>query len=204
MSGFESFDWATFRMVAGIIAAVVSFIAHPLYIWAIVVKKETKPHFFTWFISSVVAGSSLFLFNKAEGGDPIYMLIGDFLGLTTIAILALLVGNGKKKDSWDWGCLVSALIGIVIYIVYKNAFVAFVAVLCAEALGLIPTIRKTYKSSEQEDFLAWSFTTAGNVLNLLAVNWANATDMVYVIAILVVDGIVFSLIVRGKFIVKRS
>lgn len=199
---FFDFDLATFRMVVGIVAAIVSFIAHPLYIWAVVVKKETKPHFFTWLISSMISGVSLFLFSKADGGDPVYMLVGDFVGLTIIAVVSIFWGNGKEKDSWDWTCLVGAIVGVVVYMVYKNAFVAFVAVLCAEAIGLIPTIRKTNENPEQEDFVAWAFTCAGNVLNLFAVNWLNATDMVYVLVVLVMDGIVFSLILRGKMMKK--
>lgn len=197
-----SFDLEDFRKIAAIIAAVVSFVAHPLYVWAMV-RKETKPHLFTWVVSSFIAGSSIFLFNKAEGGDPIYMLVGDFIGLSFIAILSIFMGNGKEKDSWDWSCLIGALIGVGIYVFYRNAFIAFAAVLFAESLGLIPTIRKTYDCPEQEDFLAWTFTFTGNFLNLLAVNWENCTDKVYVITILIIDGIVYALIIRGKLVNKR-
>lgn len=197
MSGFADFDFATLRTVAAVIAAVISFIAHPLYIRAIL-KKETKPHLFTWMVSSLIAGISIFLFYEAEGGEPIYMLIGDFIGLSAIAILAIFMGNGKGKDWWDWSCLVGAFVSIGIYTTYGNALIAFVAVLCAEALGLVPTIRKTYSNPEQEDFLAWSFTCVGNALNLLAVNWKNPADMVYVLAILTTDGLVYLLILRGR------
>lgn len=201
MFDLNSIDLATLRKVAGIIAAVVSFIAHPLYIWAVVAKKETKPHFFYWLISAFIAGVSLLLFDKAEGGDPIYMLIGDFIGFVIIAIVALFFGNGggKKRDGVDWACLIGAFVGIGIYVVFRNALIALSAVLLAEALGAALVARKTYLNPEQEDFLAWLFTCAGNVMNVLAASWSNTADIAYVATILVIDGAIMGLIVRGKF-----
>jgi hypothetical protein len=66
----------------------------------------------------------------------------------------------------------------------------------ADVLALIPTIRKTYESPESEDFVAWSFTCAGNALNFLALSVK--MEWIYVLTIFVIDQVVWMLIFRGR------
>lgn len=176
-------------------AGAVTFLAHPLYVVAIL-KGETKPHILTWIPSAILAGITLFLYGKAGGEETIYVPLGDFIGFGVIAILSLWYG-GKGSISWDdWVCFAIAFFSIYIYLVFGDPIVAFYASLVAEVFALIPTIKKTFYHPEQEDFVAWTFTFLGNLLNFFAI--ANRVEIVYVWVIFIADGIVWALVLRGK------
>lgn len=182
-------------MVIGIVAGVISFLAHPLYIVAIL-KGETKPHILTWVPSAVLAGITLFLYQKAGGEETIYVPMGDFFGLLSIGILSLWYGD-KGSIGWDdWICFSIAALGIGIYLAFGDPLIAFGASLVAEVFALIPTMKKTFWYPVQEDFIAWTFTFVGNLLNFFAM--ANGVEIVYVSVIFIADGIVWVLILRGR------
>lgn len=185
----------TFEMVVGIVAGVISFTAHPLYIIAIL-KKETVPHVMTWFLSALLAGVALFMYSKAGAEETVYVLIGDFIGFSVITVLAFRLRDQVTLSWEDWTCFGGALISIIVYVVFNDAFYAFIATLIAEVLALWPTIRKTFQHPEQEDFIAWTFTFVGNLLNFFAM--ANRIEVLYVTVIFIADGIVWSLILRGR------
>lgn len=187
----------TSKIFWGIVAGVVSFIAHPLYVRSII-KKETTPHIFTWLLATILAGVSLFFYNTAGGGATMFMLAGDFIGFAIIAGLSLIYGKKNRFYFSDWVCLFGALFSVVIFIVFRDAFWAFVAALSADAFALFPTIKKTYYQPLKESFLAWTFTCIGNVMALFAMNWANNVETVYVYTVLVMDGIVWLLIFNKK------
>jgi hypothetical protein len=183
-------------MSIGIIAGVASFLAHPLYIVA-VLKRETVPHIITWVLSAFLAGISVFMYHEAGSQETVYVPLGDFIGLTVIALLALKYGRRGHFSRLDWACVVGGVVGIAIFLIARNPFLAFLATLTAEVLAIIPTMAKTYAFPREEDFLAWTFTIIGNTLNFLALSWANHTELIYVWTIFVADGIVWVLILRG-------
>ena len=184
-------------MVIGIVAGIVSFLAYPLYIVSIL-RKETVPHAITWMLSAILAGISLFLYKTAGGHDTIYVLLGDFVGLTIIAILAWRYGRNGYFSFANWICIGGVFVSITVFLILGNPFVAFLFSLIAEVLALVPTAIKTYKFPKQEGFLAWTFTCAGDCLNLLAMDWGNYTELSYVWTIFVANGIVWILILRGR------
>jgi len=187
-----------FRFVFAVVAAVVSFIAHPLYIRAILRKDEerTVPHLFTWLLSAVLAGVELFFFEAAGGRWTMFVLAGDFVGFIVITGFSFRYGKNGHFDFGDWTCLLGALVSVSVYVVFHNALWAFVMAIFADVLALIPTIRKTYESPESEDFVAWSFTCAGNALNFLALS--ADVEWIYVLTIFIIDQIVWILIFRGR------
>jgi hypothetical protein len=78
----------------------------------------------------------------------------------------------------NWVCVVGGVVGIAIFLIARNPFLAFLATLTAEVLAIIPTMAKTYAFPREEDFLAWTFTIIGNTLNFLALSWANHTELI--------------------------
>ncbi len=186
----------TFSLVIGILAGAVTFLSHPLYI-ASIIRGETKPHVLTWVPSAIIAGITLFLYDKAGGEDTIFAPLGDFVGLSLIAIFSL--WHGKKDvfiDVIDWFCTLIAMIGLIIYVIFDNQFIAFGSSMIAEIFALIPTMRKTLHYPDQEDFLAWTLTFVGNAINFLAMN--NAVEVAYVTTIFIIDGVIWALILRGR------
>jgi len=188
----------TVHMVIGMLAGTITFLSHPLYMAAIV-RGETKPHVLTWVPSAIIAGITLFLYDKVGGEETIYAPLGDFVGLSIIAMLTLWRGERgsiKSIEIEDWFCAAIAMIGLGIYVAFDNPLIAFGASMVAEVFALAPTMRKTIRFPEQEDFVAWTFTFCGNALNFLAMN--HMIEIVYVVVIFTADGIIWALILKGR------
>lgn len=188
-------------MSIGIIAGVISFLAHPLYIVA-VLKRQTVPHIVTWVLSAFLAGISVFMYHEAGSEETIYVPLGDFIGLTIIAALAWKYGRRGNFTWLDWTCLAGGIAGIALFLIAENPFLAFLATLTAEVLAIIPTMAKTYFSPQEEDFLAWTLTILGNTINFFALSWSNHTELIYVWTIFVADGLVWLLILRGMGVAR--
>lgn len=178
----------------GIVAGIISFVAHPLYIWAIL-KSGTKPHLLTWIPSSMLAGVALLVYSEAGGQETIYLVWGDFIGLTMIVVFSWIKkGNGEIFPE-DIICFIGSLVSIAIFVAFHDAKLALWIALVAEVLALFPTARKTYRCPNEEDLLAWCFTLVGDFINIFAIGVF--VETVYVWTLFVADGAVFALILWG-------
>ncbi len=181
--------------VIGIVAGGVSFLAHPLYIWSIL-KKETVPHKVTWTLSALLGFMSLIFYRGSGGHETIYVPLGDFIGLSTIAVLAFWYGRNSSISRTDWLCVIGVIGAIGVFLISRDPLLAFAVALGAEVLALVPTMLKTYKYPREEGFTAWSFTHMGNILNFFAIEQGNNIEVAYVWTIFIADSIVWALILR--------
>lgn len=192
---------------AGIIAGIISFLAHPLYIISIL-KGETIAHPATWIAEILLTLSTLIFLEKAGGEDVKYVIWGDLLGFIVITILAISFAISKKSilrffDKEAILCLLGVLIGIGVFVVSRDPLQALFATLISEFFALWPTIHKVYKELNGESIMAWVFTCLGNAINFFAMHWGNQADMIYVFLIFFIDGIILILLFRG-FIMKTK
>lgn len=198
----------TLPEIAGLAAGLVGFlVGHIWYVYTII-RGQTTAHFLTWALSAFMSGITLFFYTEAGAQDSVYVVWSDLGGFTLISIVAWKYRHeGFKLLTLEHGLIVvSALVAFVIYLLTGNAFVSLVAVIVAEAFTLFPTIKKTLKHPDQEEFIAWTGTISGNTLNIFAIHGIcsaslaeiNVTELVYVLSILVLDGIVWGLILREK------
>lgn len=182
----------------GIVAAIVSFVAHPLYIISII-AGETNPHPTTWISEAVLSGVSLFFLIEAGGGDVQWMLWGDFIGFTLIASFTFYKFGYNNFFKQFFGidsivCFFGVFASIVVFMISKSALLALIATLASEIFALWPTIHKTYKYPNEESELAWILTSLGDAINIGAMQWGNFADMWYVFTVFLVDGLVLFLI----------
>lgn len=184
--------------VSAVIASVVSFLAHPIYIFSII-RGKTIPHPFTWIASVVLSGITLHMFFCSGGGWSGLMLIGDFIGFLVISILSIVYWekSRRKFSISDTIIFIGALMSIGVYLYFDNSVYGLIAALIAEVLAIIPTIKKAYENPDEEDLLAWTFTFAGDAINILAIK--TIIDTMYVMTVYAIDGLVWSIIyARGR------
>lgn len=198
----------TLPEIAGMAAGLIGFlVGHLWYIYTII-KGETTAHFLTWALSALMSGITLFFYTEAGAQDSVYVLWSDLVGFIAISFVAW-KHRHEEFELFTWEhvlIVVAALLAFAVYIVTGEAFVSLVAVIVAEALALLPTIKKTIKHPDQEELIAWTGTISGNVLNIFAIQGlcsfsfakVNMTELVYVISILTLDGVVWGLILREQ------
>lgn len=194
--------------LAGIIAGIFSFLAHPIYIISII-KGETIAHPVTWFSESMLTLSALIFLEKAGGDDVRYVIWGDLFGFAIITVLAFFFVKSKKDSIRFFNkeaifCLFGVFMGIGVFVVSQDPLQALLATLIAEFFALWPTIHKVYKELNGESVMAWIFTCIGNAINFFAMHWGNCADMIYVFLIFFIDGIILVLLFRGLLLKRKK
>ncbi len=159
-------------------------------------RGRTKPHVFTWFIFSLLLSITFFI-QIAEGGGAGAWTTGiEAICCLTIAGLAL---NRGEKDikHLDWFCFVAALIAIVLWLLANQPLLAIIFVICADALGFIPTFRKSYNKPHEETVINYALGAARWPLAILALQSLTLTTFLYPATIAIFDlALVAMLLIR--------
>lgn len=185
------------QFILGIVAGIISFVAYIIYVRSIL-KGESKPNRATWwiwtFMGFVLAAS--YYFSGAR--DSIWSPIVEFIGPLIIALLSIKYGEGGLKDKTDLYCLIGSLFSIILWIIFNSPVVALVINLFIDAFALIPTIKKSYKRPEGENFWAWFGTGIGDAINIFAANSLVFGIIVYPIYMFLADMIIIAILANGK------
>ena len=199
-----NFNFGDIKVVLGIIAGIISFLAYIVYAISIF-RGRTKPSRATWWIWSfmgLVVGLSYY-FSGAV--NTIWVPIVEFIGPLSIALLSIKYGEGGLENKTDLICLFGAVVSIILWIIFDNPVVALVTNLAVDSFALVPTIKKSYLRPEGEDFWAWFGTGIADSLNMFAVEKFTFAILVYPIYMLVSDLIIISiLLLRKNGIIKDA
>jgi hypothetical protein len=196
-----SSEWSR-QEIAGIAAGIVSFGLGHVWYMVTIVRGGTKPHFFTWFLSAIMAALTLVTYKASGAEETILVPLGDFIAFLIIAGLAWKYRQEEEFSREDWWCLGVALTAILLYLILENPLLSFTFILLAEVVTLIPTAMKTWEKPQDEDWIAWAGTCIGNLINFFAINQILEVEWVYVSVVFVADLIIWLLILT-QFIRQR-
>ena len=157
------------RFLLGVMAGLVGLSAGIPYIRSIISKtarQRTVPSRSSWLIWTIL--SIIMALSYEDVGGKIGLNLAWVLVVNTFIILCLSLKYGK--GGWEMGdrwCLAVVLcIGVVWYF-----FPGLALVLCIgmDAVGLWPTIRKSWKDPNTENKAGWALITLASVINLAIV-----------------------------------
>lgn len=197
-----NFDLENIKVVLGLIAGIIAFLAYIIYVISIL-RGKTKPNRATWWIwafMGLVVGLSYY----ASGAqNTIWVPFVEFIGPLSIALLSIKYGEGGLDNKTDLICLFGAILSVILWIIFDNPVIALVSSLVVDSFAIVPTIKKSYLRPEGEDFWAWFGTGIADSLNMFAVEKFIFAILVYPIYMLVSDLIIiFVLLLRKKGIMK--
>lgn len=150
------------------LALIFNIIGNFSYLKA-VIQGRAKPHKVTWFLwalapligfaAQVTQGvgiSSLMTF--AIGFGPVLVFMASFL---------------NKKSDWrinrfDWFCGSISVLAIVFWFITKDAMVALILSLTADAVACIPTLIKSWYFPETEEYKAYLFAGVSAFITTLS------------------------------------
>lgn len=159
------------------------------------VKGKVKPNrvtFLLWSIAPFIAFAAQI--KQGVGLESLMTFSTGFLPFTVF--IALFV---NKKAEWkiikfDIVCGVLSMIGLILWLVTKVGNVAITFSILADGMAAIPTIVKAYKYPDTEMAWPWIATVFGVVLTLLTLNELTFANSGFIIYILLVNTLIFSLV----------
>lgn len=185
----------------GILAGILALAGYIPYIISIL-QGKTQPNRATWFIWTIIGGLLAFSYIAEGDQHSIWLPLGYFFGPLITAILSLRYGYATwtKLDTF---CIVAAIISIVPWVLSDNATFTLIINVFIDSIGAIPTLVKTYKEPETEDFTAWLIFFIANTMQLFAIStWS--LPAIYPIYLFFLAGAMVMFIVKGQIKLRFS
>ncbi len=167
-----------------------------------IIRKNTKPHAYTWLIWSITQGTALAgLFKGKAGLGSLAWSVGE-LFVVAIFFLTLKFGtrNITRKDSI---VLLLALSAIVVWWQLHSPLLAVLMVTAIDLSGYFPSFRKTYHEPWSESPIAWSMFALTSIFSIIALTEFNWLTLPYLIMTSAANAIFVVIIQIRRRIIPR-
>ena len=154
--------------------------------------KPNRVSFLLWSIAPFIAFAAQI--KQGVGLESLMTFSTGFLPF--IIFLASFV---NKKAEWkltrfDIICGVLSILGLILWLVTRVGNIAITFSILADGLAAVPTIIKAYKYPDTEIAWPWIATAFGVVLTLLTLDGLTFANSGFIIYILIVNTLIFSLV----------
>lgn len=159
------------------------------------VKGNVKPNrvsFLLWSIAPFIAFAAQI--KQGVGLESLMTFSTGFLPLLTFAASFVNKKAEWKLTRFDIACGVLSIIGLILWLITKVGNIAILFSILADGLAAIPTVVKAYKYPDTELAWPWIATSFGVVLTLLTLSTWTFANSGFIIYILIMDTIIFSLV----------
>ncbi len=159
------------------------------------VKGKVKPNrvsFLLWSIAPFIAFAAQI--KQGVGLESVMTFSTGFLPITTFAASFVNKNAEWKVTRFDLLCGFLSLVGLVLWLITKVGNVAILFSILADGLAAVPTIVKAYHYPDTELAWPWLATSFGVVLTLLTLSKITFANSGFIIYIMLVNTLIFSLI----------
>lgn len=186
-----------FKPYFGAIALCLGLLAYTFYISS-TLKNHTKPHAFSWLLWTLTTGI-VFTAQITKGGGA-----GSWpTGFTCIVCLAIGIISLLKYDKAytlsDILFISIALLALLPWFFTKNPTASVILIASIDAIGYIPTLRKSYHFPNEEKARTFGINSVKYLFSFLALQEYSAATWVYPLSQIFMNGLVVVLIlIRRK------
>lgn len=180
------------------VGAIISLIGSITYAWN-TVKGRTKPNRVTWFLWAL-APLIAFAAMLGEGVSITYGLMTFMVGFGPLIIFVASFVNKNsvwKITQFDIICGALSILGILAWAVTRTGNTAIFFSLLADALALLPTLIKSWKQPETENYVVFMNAGISAGITLLALKVYDFQHLAFPIYIFV-SCIVLFIIIKFK------
>ncbi len=159
------------------------------------VKGKVKPNrvsFLLWSIAPLIAFAAQI--NQGVGLESLMTFSTGFLPLTVFIASFVNKKAEWKLTKFDLFCGVLSIAGLILWLITKVGNLAIAFSILADGLAALPTITKAYKYPGTEIAWPWIATSFGVILTLLTLDTLTFANSGFIIYILIVNTIIFSLV----------
>jgi len=166
----------------GIAALGLTFVAFYPYVRSIL-RNETKPHVFSWFIWGI-GTIVVFVAQASDGGGYGAWVIG-ISGLITLGIAGLAWRKSADMSfvAMDWLFLLLAGSALPLWFLTDTALAAVIVLTIVDLLGFGPSIRKAFHLPREESAIFFTISALRNAFVLLALENYSWTTILFPAAV---------------------
>jgi hypothetical protein len=191
------------KVLLGGLAVLIGFLSYIPY-FRDILRNKTKPHAFSWLVWSVLTGIAFSAQIVKGGGAGSWINAGTALMCFAVFILAIFKGEKDIKSSDVWS-LIGAGVGIALWFITNNPVLAVILITLIDALGFIPTFRKSFYKPHEETLSTFVISTIKYAISLVALSSFTLTTWLFPASLVLTNGLfVVMLIIRRKVISTSS
>jgi energy-coupling factor transporter transmembrane protein EcfT len=165
-----------------------------------ILQGKTKPHFYTWLIWVLTTGTAAAVLIEGGGAQGGWGLIIVALLMSVVALLSLKYGT-RNVTRGDTVTLALALLAILVWWKLDNPLLSVYLVSLIDAIGYMPTFRKSWEEPESETVVYWFLSGIGALLALFSNAEYNALTVTYLATIGALDiAMMLMLVFRKKML----
>lgn len=195
-----SLDW---HSIVGTLGGILALAAIAPYIKDIL-HGTTRPNIVSYGLWAILLAISIFAQISAGTSWSVVLLIGDFIGTSTIVVLCL-VGYGYSKYGWvEWTCLALAVLAIASWQLTQQPLLAIIFAVLADAMAAVPTIVKAYRDPWSELPVTWLIIAFGALLGILSTTIWDAANLLFPAYLLAVNGLTGIIALTGRRLTKKT
>lgn len=177
-----------FKAVVGFTAIVIGFIGYVPYFQNIF-NGKTKPHAFSWLIWGIL--TAIAFFGQIEGNaGPGAWVTGFSAAICLVIFLIALIKGSKDFPLVDWLALAGSALALLLWYLTNSPLAAVILITIIDALGFIPTFRKSFYRPNEETTFTFSMSALKFSLGIIALNEYSIITVLYPLS-LVITNIVF-------------
>lgn len=159
------------------------------------VKGKTKPNRVTWFMWALAP--LVAFFAEIKQGVGLQSLMTFMVGFSPLLIFIASFVN--RKSEWkitklDIICGSLSLLGLILWAVTRHGNIAILFAIIADGLAALPTIVKSYRAPETENYWVFLAAMVSAGITLLTITMWNFEHYAFPVYILAVCTILFVLI----------
>ncbi len=186
-----------FKDILGLIATAIAFIAYIPY-FKDIFSGKTKPHAFSWLIWGSLAAIE-FAGQISDHAGPGAWVTGFSAFVCFFIFLAALKKGEKKITSTDWLSLAGAGIALIFWYFTKGPLISVILITVIDALGFLPTIRKSITKPSEETVITYILNGLKFVIALFALEKVSLITALYPTYLITANWFfVLMLIIRKK------
>ena len=169
-----------------IVISAVLTIASAIPYLVEIVRRKTKPRVVSWFTWSLLTGISCaasFADGKIASG---VLLLAATMETMAIVVLGLKYGD-RKFERLDIVCQVSAIVGLILWLVFNSPAIAVIASVIIDCIGAAPTIKHSWHKPYEETWSTFFLAAVGALATVFAAGAWTITGLAYPLYIVLIN-----------------
>jgi hypothetical protein len=179
--------------VIGAVIAIVSTVPYLIDI----VRGKTKPNIVTWLtwtMLTAISGSAALVAGEPKTAA---LLFADSLCTGLVVVLGLKYGTAKFSR-FDIICQVSALLGLVFWLVFNSPTIGIVVPLAIDFIGMLPTLRHAWLKPGEETWQTFILGVVAPAFTLLSLTRFNIASLAFPLYLFMANGAVTLVIIARR------
>lgn len=171
--------------VISLILGFATFVPYYIAMW----HGTVKPHVYSWIPWTLTTGVGFWVSMESGGGYGAWLFALQAICCGSVLVYAIFRGD-HHVTTFDRMTFAGSILALILYILTKNAIAAVILIAAVDALGFVPTFRKSFMKPWDEPTLTYALSGISFMFAIAALT-IYGFETVFYAAVLVVANLTF-------------